>query len=49
VSGKKKGRESGSERIIAIPLGMAICDIDLAYLIYQTSLERNIGQCLVLM
>jgi ornithine cyclodeaminase/alanine dehydrogenase-like protein (mu-crystallin family) len=40
---------NGDEQIIAIPIGMAICDIALAHLIYQTSLERNIGQRLNLM
>lgn len=49
VSGKKAGRESARERIIAIPIGMAICDIALTHLAYQTAVERSIGQRLHLM
>lgn len=49
VSGKKKGRESGKERIVATPLGMAICDVALAHLIYHSALEKGIGQRLNLM
>lgn len=44
VSGKKAGRESDRERIVAIPIGMAICDIALTHLAYQTAVERGIGQ-----
>jgi len=49
ISEKKKGRESDRERIIAIPIGMAICDIALAHLIYQSAIEKNVGQRLNLM
>ena len=49
VSRKKKGRESDQERIIAIPIGMAICDVALAHLIYQTAIEKNVGRRLNLM
>jgi ornithine cyclodeaminase/alanine dehydrogenase len=49
VSRKKKGRESDQERIIAIPIGMAICDVALAHLIYQTAVEKNVGRRLNLM
>ena len=44
VSGRKPGRDSDAERIIAIPIGMAICDIALAHLAYHTALRCNIGQ-----
>jgi ornithine cyclodeaminase/alanine dehydrogenase len=44
VSGKKAGRESDNERIIATPIGMAICDVALSHVAYQTALERGIGQ-----
>ncbi|MBI4657676.1 MAG: ornithine cyclodeaminase family protein [Verrucomicrobia bacterium] len=44
VSCRKTGRESAAERIIAIPIGMAICDIALAHLIYQTAISRGVGQ-----
>lgn len=49
VSGKKGGRESDRERIIAIPIGLAICDVALTQLTYQTAVERGIGQRLRLM
>jgi len=49
ASQKKKGRESDEERIIAIPIGMAICDIALAHLTYQTAIEKNIGRRINLM
>ena len=44
VAGKKPGRDSESERIIAIPIGMAICDIAVAHLAYHSALRRGIGQ-----
>ncbi len=44
VAGKKPARESGQERIIATPIGMAICDVALSHLVYHTALERKIGQ-----
>ena len=44
VSGRKPGRDSEDERIIAIPIGMAICDVAVAHLAYHTALHRNIGQ-----
>jgi len=44
VAGKKPGRENADERIIATPIGMAICDIALAHLAYQTALRKGLGQ-----
>ena len=44
VEGKKPARDSAQERIVAIPIGMAICDIALAHLTYHTALERNVGK-----
>lgn len=44
VAGRRPARDSDSERIIAIPIGMAICDVALAHLAYHTALKRNIGQ-----
>ncbi len=44
VAGKKRGRDSDDERIIAIPIGMAICDIAVAHLVYHSALDRGIGQ-----
>lgn len=49
VAQKKAGRESEAERIIATPLGMAVCDIALAHLIYHSAVEKGIGQRLNLM
>ncbi len=44
VVGKKVGRDSNDERIIAIPIGMAICDVAVAHLVYHSALDRGIGQ-----
>ncbi|MEZ5950993.1 MAG: hypothetical protein R3C12_17630 [Planctomycetaceae bacterium] len=44
VAGTKRGRENAHERIIAIPIGMAICDIALAHLAYQTARKKELGQ-----
>jgi len=44
VAGKKRGRGSDDERIVAIPIGMAICDIAVAHLAYHAALEHGIGQ-----
>lgn len=44
VVGRKPGRNSDNERIVAIPIGMAICDVALGHLAYQTALEKKAGQ-----
>ncbi len=44
VAGKKTARENPQERIIAIPIGMAICDIALGHLTYTRALEKGVGQ-----
>jgi ornithine cyclodeaminase/alanine dehydrogenase len=44
VTTKRAARDSATERIIAIPIGMAVCDIALAHLIYHTARKRGIGQ-----
>lgn len=44
VAGKKPGRQSRNERIIAVPIGMAICDVALAHLVYTTAVERGVGR-----
>jgi ornithine cyclodeaminase/alanine dehydrogenase-like protein (mu-crystallin family) len=44
VAGQKPARASDTERIIAIPIGMAICDLALAHLAYGTARQRKIGQ-----
>lgn len=49
VTGKKAGRESKKERIIAIPIGLAICDIALTKLVYDTAVSKNAGQKINLM
>lgn len=43
VAGKKAPRESNEERIIAIPIGMAICDISLGHAAYQLAKQRGAG------
>lgn len=49
LSGKKRGRETDRERIVAIPIGMALCDVALAHEIYRTAREKDIGRRLHLM
>jgi ornithine cyclodeaminase/alanine dehydrogenase len=49
VAGKKPGRESDRERIIAIPIGMGVCDIALTAVIYARACQNNIGRFLRLM
>jgi ornithine cyclodeaminase/alanine dehydrogenase-like protein (mu-crystallin family) len=44
VAGKKRARDSNDERIVAIPIGMAICDVAVAHLAYHRAVERGIGQ-----
>lgn len=44
VTGQKPARTSAEERIIAIPIGMAICDLAVAHLAYETARDRQIGQ-----
>lgn len=44
VAGKKTARDSDSERIIAIPIGMAICDIALGHLTLARAREQGIGE-----
>lgn len=43
VTGEKPGRESETERTIACNLGVAICDIATASLIYERAQAMNIG------
>jgi len=44
VAGKKEARHSSQERIIAIPIGMAICDIALGHEVLKRAKERGVGQ-----
>ncbi len=44
VAGQKRARDSDTERIVAIPIGMAICDVALAHLTYHTALRRSVGR-----
>lgn len=44
VAGKKPARDSNLERIIALPIGMAICDVALSHLAYHTALAKKAGQ-----
>lgn len=43
VAGTKPARRSPTERIIAVPIGMAICDIALAHLAYTRAIDRGVG------
>ena len=43
VTGQRPGRQSDEERIVATPIGMAICDVALTRLAYQRALDRGIG------
>lgn len=43
VAGRKPARGSDHEQIVAIPIGMAICDVALAHLTYRTALQRGVG------
>ncbi|MFH1744173.1 MAG: ornithine cyclodeaminase family protein [bacterium] len=49
VAQRKSARDSDKERIVAIPIGLAICDIALTHLVYHTAVEKNIGQRINLM
>lgn len=44
VAGKKSARDTDEERIIAIPIGMAICDIALGHLTLARAREKGLGQ-----
>ena len=35
--------QGAEERIVATPIGMAICDVALAGLAYEVAIERGIG------
>lgn len=48
VRGKEKGRCSDKERITFVACGMGTFDVGLAYELYQTALEKGIGQKLTL-
>lgn len=43
ASGARPGRTSPEQRAIAIPIGMAICDVALAHLAYGRARDRGIG------
>ncbi len=45
VAGKKSARDHAEERIVAIPIGMAICDIALGHLTLARAREQGVGQC----
>lgn len=44
VAGQKPARHSNQERIVALPIGMAICDVALAHLVYHAALAKKVGQ-----
>ena len=41
MTGKKAARDHASERIVAIPIGMAICDIALGHLVLAEPAEKG--------
>jgi alanine dehydrogenase len=43
VAGKKKGRESDTEKLLCVPIGMGSEDLAVAKRIYDISLEKGIG------
>ena len=44
VTRRKPARTSATERIVAIPIGMAICDVALGHLTFTKAVERGAGQ-----
>ncbi|UCB61228.1 MAG: ornithine cyclodeaminase [Candidatus Bathyarchaeota archaeon] len=44
VAGKKKGRESDTERILCVPIGMGSEDIAISKRIYEISLKKGLGK-----
>jgi ornithine cyclodeaminase/alanine dehydrogenase len=44
ISGRKSARDSDDERIVAFPIGLAICDVALAHVVYGLARERGVGQ-----
>lgn len=43
AAGKKKGRTSGRDRILCIPIGTGALDVAVATVVYQRALERGLG------
>lgn len=43
VTGRTPGRTAETDRIVATPIGMAICDVALTRLTYEAALQRGIG------
>ena len=48
VAKKKPGRQNDKERIMVMPLGLALEDVGVAIHVYQTALEKGIGRKLPL-
>jgi ornithine cyclodeaminase/alanine dehydrogenase len=49
VAGRKPGRESDRERILATPLGLAIEDVAIARLVYEAATRAEVGTRVPLM
>lgn len=43
VTGAHPGRESDSERIVAVPQGLTSLDVALAHFVYRVAMEQNLG------
>lgn len=48
VAGRKSPRDNPRERIVAIPIGLAICDIALGHAVLRHAREKGIGQSFAL-
>jgi N-[(2S)-2-amino-2-carboxyethyl]-L-glutamate dehydrogenase len=48
LAGTRPGRSTPRERIVAIPIGMALCDIGVTKLVYERALARSVGRRLEL-
>jgi len=48
VAKKKPGHQNDKEKIMVMPLGLALEDVGVAIHIYQTALEKGIGRKLPL-
>ncbi len=44
VTNRKPARSSATERILAVPIGMAICDVALGHLAYTKAVKNGVGQ-----
>ncbi|MFO0911741.1 MAG: ornithine cyclodeaminase family protein [Pirellulales bacterium] len=48
VAGQRPGRLRDEDRVIAVPIGMSICDVAVAQLIYETASNLQVGESFAL-